>query len=228
VKKEYKMKTDQLMTISLMSGEIHIYHNSAMGDLSELFKLGNTQRMIEGKKMINQSQFLKQERTLEFIDVICKERGLTKDEVVKRKGRGKNSRFYAQLHLLIFCAEALSPIFHYKVIELFISEKILTIRDVGGDDFKDLNALIDKKIPDRVDKNNMGLYIYTAKVLKSKIFPNLNLALYTGKNNIWNSQHASSKELKKRDDYEKKMMTLLEMNVIESWEHFKSFLDLLE
>jgi len=223
------MKTDQLMTISLMGGEIHIYHSTAMGDLSELFKLGNTQRMIEGKKPINQSQFLKQERTLAFIDVICKERGITENEVVKRKGRGKNSRFYAQLHFLIFCAEALSPLFHYKVIDLFISKKILTIRDMGGDDFKDLNALIDTKIPDRVGKNNMGLYIYTAKVLRSKIFPNINLANFTnGKNNIWNSQYATSKALKKRDEYEMKMITLLEMGVVESWEHFKSFLDRLE
>jgi len=40
------MKKDQLMIVSLMSGELHIYHNSTMGNLSELFKLGNTQRMI--------------------------------------------------------------------------------------------------------------------------------------------------------------------------------------
>ena len=222
------MKTDQLMTISLMGGEIHIYHNTAMGNLSELFRLGNTQRMIEGKTPINQSQFLKQERTLEFIRVISNETGLSKDEIVKKKGRGKNSKFYAQLHLLIFCAEALSPLFHYKVIDLFVSNKILTIRDMGGDDFKDLNALIDKKIPDRVNKSNMGLYIYTAKVLKNKIFPNVDLSEYTGKNNIWNSNYATSEALRKRDDYEKKMMTLLEMNVVESWEHFKSFLDRLE
>lgn len=216
------------MTISLMGGEIHIYHNTAMGNLSELFRLGNTQRMIEGKTPINQSQFLKQERTLEFIRVISNETGLSKDEIVKKKGRGKNSKFYAQLHLLIFCAEALSPLFHYKVIDLFISNKILTIKDMGGDDFKDLNALIDKKIPDRVNKNNMGLYIYTAKVLKSKIFPDVDLSNYTGTNNIWNSNYATSEALRKRDDYEKKMMTLLEMNVVESWEHFKSFLDRLE
>ena len=222
------MKTDQLMTISLMGGEIHIYHNTAMGNLSELFRLGNTQRMIEGKTPINQSQFLKQERTLEFIRVISNETGLSKDEIVKKNGRGKNSKFYAQLHLLIFCAEALSPLFHYKVIDLFISNKILTIKDMGGDDFKDLNALIDKKIPDRVNKNNMGLYIYTAKVLKSKIFPDVDLSNYTGTNNIWNSNYATSEALRKRDDYEKKMMTLLEMNVVESWEHFKSFLDRLE
>ena len=222
------MKTDQLMTISLMGGEIHIYHNTAMGNLSELFRLGNTQRMIEGKTPINQSQFLKQERTLEFISVISNETGLSKDEIVKKKGRGKNSKFYAQLHLLIFCAEALSPLFHYKVIDLFVSNKILTIRDMGGDDFKDLNALIDKKIPDRVNKNNMGLYIYTAKVLKNKIFPDVDLSNYTGINNIWNSNYATSEALRKRDDYEKKMMTLLEMNVIEGWEHFKSFLDRLE
>jgi len=222
------MKTDQLMTISLMGGEIHIYHNTAMGNLSELFRLGNTQRMIEGKTPINQSQFLKQERTLEFISVISNETGLSKDEIVKKKGRGKNSKFYAQLHLLIFCAEALSPLFHYKVIDLFVSNKILTIRDMGGDDFKDLNALIDKKIPDRVNKNNMGLYIYTAKVLKNKIFPDVDLSNYTGINNIWNSNYATSEALRKRDDYEKKMMILLEMNVVESWEHFKSFLDRLE
>jgi len=222
------MKTDQLMTISLMGGEIQIYNNTAMGNLSELFRLGNTQRMLEGKTPINQSQFLKQERTLEFIRVISNETGLSRDEIVKKKGRGKNSKFYAQLHLLIFCAEALSPLFHYKVIDLFVSNKILTIRDMGGDDFKDLNALIDKKIPDRVNKNNRGLYIYTAQVLKSKIFPDVDLSEYTGKNNIWNSNYATSEALRKRDDYEKKMMTLLEMNVVESWEHFKSFLDRLE
>jgi hypothetical protein len=222
------MKTDQLMNVSLMSGEIHIYHNTAMGDLSELFKLGNTQRMFEGKTPINQSQFLKQKRTLEFIDVICKEKNIEKSEVIKTKGKGKNSRFYAQLHFLIFCAEALSPTFHYRVIDLFIREQILTIRDEGGNDFKDLNSLIDTNMPDRVGKNNMGLYIYTAKILRSKIFPNVNLSLYTGKQNIWNSKYASPEKLKKRDEYERKMMTLLEMNVIENWEHFKGFLEQLK
>jgi len=222
------MKTDQLMTVSLMNGELHIYHNSAMGDLSELFKLGNTQRMIEGKTNLNQSQFLKQERTLEFIDVVCQEMGLKKDDVVKKKGKGKNSRFYAQLHFLVYCAEALSPIFHYRVIDLFISEKILMARDVGGDDFKALNALIDTKIPERIGKNNMGLYIYTAKILKEKIFPTIDLSEYTRKDNIWNSKHATPEVLNKRDEYERKMMTLLEMNVVQSWEQFKGFLEQLK
>ncbi len=222
------MKTDQLMTISLMHGEIHIYHNTAMGDLSELFKLGNFQRMVEGKKAINQSQFLKQERTLAFIDVICRERNITREEVIKRVGRGRNSKFYAQLHFLIFCAEALSPTFHYKVIDLFISEKILTVRDMGGDDFKKLNSLIDTKIPDRVGKNNRWLYIYTAKVLRGKIFPDVDLSKFTNsKNNIWNSKYATPEALNRRDDYEKKMITLLEMNAVDSWESFKRFLSFL-
>ena len=90
------MKTDQLMTVSLMSGEFHIYHNSAMGDLSGLFKLGNTQRMIEGKTSINLSQFLKQERTLEFIDVVCQEMGLEKDDVVDKAYFRRNDE--ATLH----------------------------------------------------------------------------------------------------------------------------------
>jgi hypothetical protein len=223
------MKTDQLMKISLMDGEIHIYHNTAMGDLSKLFKLGNFQRMVEGKKPINQSQFLKQERTLAFIDVICREKNITKDRVIKKVGRGRNSRFYAQLHFLIFCAEALSPTFHYKVIDLFISEKILKIRDMGGDDFKRLNRLIDIKIPDRIGKNNRWLYIYTAKILRSKIFPDVDLSKFTNsKNNIWNSKYATSKALRRRDEYEKKMITLLEMNAVNSWEDFKRFLEFLK
>jgi len=60
--------------------------------------------------------------------------------------------FYAKLHLLIFCEEALSPLLHYKIIDLFISKQMLTIRDMEGDNFKNLNSLIDKKIPDRVGK----------------------------------------------------------------------------
>ncbi len=99
---------------------------------------------------------------------------------------------------------------------------------MGGDDFKNLNLLIDRKIPDRVGKNNRWLYIYTAKILRSKIFPNVNLANFTnGKSNIWNSEYATPEALKKRDEYEKKMITLLEMDVVQSWEHFKTLLDKL-
>ena len=115
-----------------------------------------------------------------------------------------------------------------KLFLMVVKEKMLTIRDEGGNDFKALNALTDEKIPDRVGKNNMGLYIYTAKVLKKKIFPKVALSDYTGRNNIWNSKHATSEALNKRDDYEKKMMTLLEMNVVQDWNHFKVFLEQLK
>jgi hypothetical protein len=51
---------------------------------------------------------------------------------------------------------------------------------------------------------------------------------FSWKNNIWNSKHASPEILKKREDYDKKMITLLERNVIESWKHFKGFLEQLK
>ncbi len=115
------------------------------------------------------------------------------------------------------------------MIDLFISEKILTVRDIGGDDFKRLNRLIDIKIPDRIGKNNRWLYIYTAKILRSKIFPDVDLSKFTNsKNNIWNSKYATSKALRRRDEYEKKMITLLEMNAVNSWEDFKRFLEFLK
>ncbi len=99
---------------------------------------------------------------------------------------------------------------------------------MGGDDFKKLNSLIDTKIPDRVGKNNRWPYIYTAKVLRGKIFPDVDLSKFTNsKNNIWNSKYATPEALNRRDDYEKKMITLLEMNAVDSWESFKRFLSFL-
>jgi len=63
---------------------------------------------------------------------------------------------------------------------------------------------------------------------EENLFQSVNLANFTnGKIIFGNSQYATPNALKKRDEYEMKMITLLEMGVVESWEHFKSFWDRL-
>ncbi len=46
----------------------------------------------------------------------------------------------------------------------------------------------------------MVIYLY-GKILRSKIFPDVDLSKFTNsKNNIWNSKYATSKALRRRDD----------------------------
>jgi hypothetical protein len=62
----------------------------------------------------------------------------------------------------------LSPKLELEVIDVFLGSKILHFRDIGGDNFKELNNYIDT-LPDRVDKNNKGVYIQIALLLRNKL-----------------------------------------------------------
>ncbi len=124
------MKTNQLMNVALLNGTLDIYHKTAVGSLTDLFSLGNVQRVLDGKKVINQTLFLQSKATQGFIRIIAKELNINPDEIVFSKGRGKASKTYAQLHFLIYAAEKLSPTFHFHVIDIFLNKHLLQLRDM--------------------------------------------------------------------------------------------------
>jgi len=149
---------------------------------------------------------------------------IPKDKVVKVTGRGRNARTYAQLHFLIYCAEQISPEFHFDVIDVFIDNHILQNRDDGGEHFKELNRVIDLYLPERENKSsNVSVYIQCAKLLKSKIFTIQEIAKCDDCN-IWNSKFATSSRLKIRDEYENKLISFLEMGLIRDYEHLKELI----
>ena len=125
------MKTNQLMTVAFPSGTLDLYHKTATGSLTDLFRLGNRQRVLDGKNPINQTLFIKSKATQEFIGIIAKELNINKSDIVFSKGRGKSSRTYAQLHFLIYAAEKLSPTFHFHVIDIFLSKHLKPISIFG-------------------------------------------------------------------------------------------------
>jgi hypothetical protein len=218
------MKTDMLMEIALPQGSLSIYHKSHSGNMTDLFKLGNIQRAKEGKQAITARQILKLEKTQEFLNVVSERLKIPKEEVVKVTGRGRNARTYAQLHFLIYCAEQISPEFHFDVIDIFIDKHILQTRDDGGEHFKELNRVIDLYLPDRENKSsNVSIYIQCAKLLKSKIFTTEEI-IECGEYNIWNSKFATSSRLKIRDEYENKLISFLEMNLVKNYEHLKELI----
>jgi hypothetical protein len=113
------------------------------------------------------------------------------------------------------------------VIDIFINEKILTSRDDGGDDFKELNFHLDN-LADRKDKNNKGIFIQVSMKLRSKIFKPKQIEECKDNNmNIWNSKYANVVTLRKREEYEKTLITLIRMDFVKSYENVKDAIDKL-
>jgi hypothetical protein len=133
--------------------------------------------------------------------------------IIKTK-RGKYGGTWAHLQVLTHAAGKLNADFLVEIIHVFLNEKILGWRDIGGDNYISLNIAIDKFLPGREATNsNMGIYINTAKLLKAKIL---------GDDGNWNS--ATPIQLTKRAKFEEKLITLLEMDVVRDWKHFKELI----
>ena len=217
---------DQLQKVALPTGSIEIYHKSMMGNLSTLIKTGNAQRILDGKTSMNITMLLASKSTKEYINTIALNQGISPDHVIYETGAGRTSIKYANLHLMVFIAEKLSPQFHYDVIDTFINGKLLELRDMGGEDFKDVNTAIDAYLPEREGKSNQGIYIQISLIVRGKVFPNNNWDSKT-QGNIWNSTLATCEKLKYRDDILSSLLEYLKMGFIKDWNHLKEIINKL-
>ena len=205
------MKTNQLMSVAFSEGVVNVFHNTAMGDLTQLWKVGTKMRVNNGMAVPQLNNFLQSQSTKDFIEVCERKTGKPCIEVT---GRGKNGRTWASIHMMIYAAEYLSTEFHFEVIDAFINNKILEWRDVSGDEFKALNIAIDNYLPNREEKSNKGIYINVARMLLKKVNPDLS---------SWND--ASADELRDRASIENKLVTTLQLGLIKDWEHMKEIIE---
>lgn len=205
------MKTNQLMSVAFSEGVVNVFHNTAMGDLTQLWKVGTVMRVNNGMAVPQLNNFLQSQSTKDFIEVCERKTGKPCIEVT---GRGKNGRTWASIHMMIYAAEYLSTEFHFEVIDAFINNKILEWRDVSGDEFKALNIAIDNYLPNREEKSNKGIYINVARMLLKKVNPDLS---------SWND--ASADELRDRATIENKLVTTLQLGLIKDWEHMKEIIE---
>ena len=221
------MKTDQLVSVAFPNGTLDIYHKSQMGNLKDVFKLGNKYRVLGDKEPIRLNQFINRKDVKEFVESAKEIQGGDESDIWYKKGKGKNVQYFGNLHFIIYCAEMLSPKFHWYIIDTFISNHILKSRDDGGNDFKELNDHLNK-MGDRVDgKNNRGLFIQVALKLRLKIFgeeimKSFNQDKEDGKLaenfNIWNSKYANIVHQDKRVKYESLLINYIEMGFVNSKE----------
>jgi hypothetical protein len=140
-------------------------------------------------------------------------------QVVRVDGRGNTSRTMANVVVAIFVAEQMSTKFHLEVIEYFIKGKLLEFRELGGTEFKSLNAAIDRHLPNREGKDNKGVFIQIAKLLRTKIL---------GKDaeaGDWNDCPTAQTHM--RYEAEKQLIKFLEMGLVRDYEHLKGLVERL-
>lgn len=206
------MKTNQIMSVNVFEGVLHIEHLTGFGSLTDVFTIGNQSRVSTGKKPAQLTAFLNSERTKEYLEAAKQTWGI--DDLVYVKGKGNTKTTMAHISVLIYAAEYLSSTFHAEIIKTFVQDRILEYRDESGDEYSVLNHFIDLYLPGREGKSNKGIYVNVAKAIKVKVNPD---------GDSWNT--ATAKQLRKRYEVEKTLTDVLRLNIIRDWEDLKAVIE---
>lgn len=203
---------DDMIKYALSSEDTLKIGNVTLKNITQFWKICEMQSAYEGNKADKSlHHFLKNVSTKEFISVLNDK---YKSDCVHIIGTAAKAQTYAPVDLLFFAGKKISTEFHLEVIDAFINNKILEWRDVSGNEFKALNIAIDNYLPYREGKSNKGIYINTARMLLSKVNPNIT---------TWND--ASADELRERASIENKLVTTLQLGLIKDWEHMKEIIE---
>jgi hypothetical protein len=193
------MNTNQMMQIQIGKNyTVQIGHLTQIGKLNDVLEIGNIYREKRGLRKVELKEWLRKESTWEYIAVRSKTKEtpnffksavapqldftLIKDiynkvdfvEMMKKyknvifSKRGKYGGTWADLRIMLDLANYLDPVLKDEMYEIFINQKILFWRDLGGDNFKEFNKIVDT-LPDRTGKNNTGVYVAVAKMIRTKL-----------------------------------------------------------
>jgi hypothetical protein len=190
--------TNQMMNVQIgKEFTVQIGHKTEMGKLNDIFTIGNEYRKKKGLRAVEIYEWLRKENTWEFILEVERKYGskfqtaesavclsdhknssgkidfsklLKQFSVIKsqRGGKPENRGYWANLYILLKAGAFLSTKLELEIYEVFINQKILFWRDLGGENFKEFNSLIDT-LPDRKGKSNRNLYIEISLEIRRKL-----------------------------------------------------------
>lgn len=197
--------------------EIIAHTEGGLVSLNDIFNAGNSYRLSNNKAALQLNSFLKSKGLDEYLDAASDEWNIPKEEFIQTIGKGKNTRRMVHLSVALLAAEQLSPRFHAFIHKTFIEGKLLEFRDRGATEFTKLNASIDQYLPEREGKDNRGVYITAAKLIRSKILGE------GAKTEDWNS--ATVEQTHRRFEIENKISDMLRLGVIANFDHLKQLID---
>ncbi len=138
--------------------------------------------------------------------------------LIKSK-RGKYGGTWAELYILLKIASMLDKDLEVEIYRVFIENKILFWRDLGGDNFKEFNKIVDT-LPDRIGKNNTGIYVQIALEIRRK------LSILDTKG--YNEKEHNSLIQENRTEWLKTLAIGIQFSWIKSYEDLKDTLQKLE
>lgn len=201
------MKTNQMLQVEFKHGILEIGHIDYMGDLNQLFLMGNQYRAGARLPVRYMQDWLKLTTTQEFITYVEKELG----RKAVTATRGKRATTKAHLYILLDAAAYLSPELKFEIYDTFINRKLLQFRDLGGDKFLDLNGALVLKAEDVLGKPaHQGHYINIAKIIRSRVLAD---------GVTWNNTTPEAHN--ERTRIEIALTTMLHANVVRDWDHLK-------
>jgi len=204
------MKTNQIMQIPFNLGTFPIDHKTGMGRLQDFFALGNEYRRKAGKLPMDFKHWMNRVDVKEYIEYL-ESNGM---EAVKRQ-RGRLGGTWACLEILIAAAMDMSPEFRHEIIQTFITNKALQMRDEGGDKFIELNTALDLAAESVLGKPaHRGHYITLANIIKKRC----------GVEN-WNVCDPQALALRTR--IEDRLVTMLKAGVVRDWDHLKELAEIV-
>jgi hypothetical protein len=240
------MKTNQMMEVKIgRNYTVQIGHLTQIGKLNDVLAIGNEYREKRSLRKIDLKDWLRLESTWEYIIVRSKTKenpnffnsavtpqldfSIEKDihnkvdfvtmmkkykNVIFSK-RGKYGGTWADLRIMLDLANYLDPVLKDEMYEVFINQNILLYRDVGGDNFKEFNKVVDT-LPDRIGKNNTGIYSHLSLLLREK------LSIFDTRG--YNQKEHDSLIQQKRGEYLKTLTSMVEVGFVKDYDNLKEVL----
>lgn len=202
------MKTNQLMQVDFKHGVLEIEHLTMMGDLAQLFSIGNVYRHQKGLNSVNMDRYTASQAAREFSLSVSNKIGYS--SVISKKGKRGGTK--AHLYILIDAAMYLDADFKLEVIDRFVNDKLLQWRDTSGDKYGDLTNSIKEEAGKVLGKPaHTGHYVNLAKKINARILPEGHLG--------WN--YATGEQLRERTRIEEALCLCLKNNLVRDWDHLK-------
>ena len=208
--------SNYIMNVDFFGNTVRCETSGNLVCLNDLVTAGNAWRVNRGLSMRKLQDITQTDTFKNFISATSDLKGIPPEELYYISGKGRTARTMGHLIIAVYVAEQMSPWFHAKVIDTFLEGKLLEYRELGGTEFKNLNAAIDLYLPDLNGKDSRTAYVICANIIRHKLLGE------EAQPGSWDK--ASVAQTHSRYELEKAVTKMLSMGVVKDLNHLRQIL----
>lgn len=208
--------SNYIMQVDFFGNNVRAETENSMVSLDDLLLAGNAWRLSKGKPAYQKATFLNSQMLSDYIEAAAEVWNKPKESFISKTGTNNRTRTMVHLSVALLLAEQISPWFHASVHKVFIEGKLLEYRELGGTEFKNLNAAIDLYLPDLNGKDSRTAYVICANIIRHKLLGE------DAAPGSWDK--ASVAQTHSRYEIEKAVTKMLSMGVVKDLNHLRQIL----